>query len=335
MWRILFVLTAVAAAQSWQPQESGTKSNLRGVSAVNGKIAWASGSKGVVLKTTDGGITWRPTGPAGVADLDFRDIEAVDERTVYLMGAGPGPQSRIYKTKDAGLSWMLLATNLEPKGFWDCMSFWDPTHGIIVGDPVDGRFEILTTSDGMTWQSLKGPSANKDEGAFAASGTCVFTRGTREAWFGTGGIGGARVFHSEDSGQSWSIAKTPIRHDSPNAGIFSLAFSDARHGIAVGGDYMKPDEFAGTMAITNDGGKAWTAGSLPGYRSSVTYMASADIWFATGTGGTDYSVDGGNTWRIWATGDFNAFSGGWAVGSKGSIATLNIDGLTVMKRAPQ
>jgi len=158
---------------------------------------------------------------------------------------------------------MLLATNLEPKGFWDCMSFWDPTHGIIVGDPVDGRFTIMTTSDGATWQKFKGPSANKDEGAFAASGTCVFTRGTREAWFGTGGVGGARVFHSEDGGQTWSIAKTPIRHDSASAGIFSLAFSDALHGIAVGGDYMKPDESAGNVVITADGGKSWSAGTLP------------------------------------------------------------------------
>ena len=106
--------------------------------------------------------------PRGVADVDFRDIEAIDERTVFLMSSGEGPHSRIYKTTDGGASWMLLTTNLEPKGFWDCMGFWDSTHGIIVGDPVDGRFTIMTTSDGATWQKMKGPSANKDEGAFAA-----------------------------------------------------------------------------------------------------------------------------------------------------------------------
>ena len=60
----------------------------------------------------------------------------IDDRTVFLMSSGQGPQSRIYKTTDGGATWMLLTTNLEPKGFWDCMSFWDPTHGIIVGDPV-------------------------------------------------------------------------------------------------------------------------------------------------------------------------------------------------------
>jgi photosystem II stability/assembly factor-like uncharacterized protein len=334
VWRLFFAIALSAGAQSWTPVTSGTTANLRGVSA-KGQTVWVSGDKGTVLRSTDNGATWRSVSPRGVADLDFRDIEAIDAQTAFLLSSGEGPNSRIYKTTDAGATWALLATNLEPKGFWDCMSFCDPTHGIIVGDPVDGRFTIMTTIDGATWQKIKGPSANKDERAFAASGTCVFTRGTREAWFGTGGVGGGRVFHSEDGGQTWSIAKTPIRHDSASAGIFSLAFSDAQHGIAVGGDYMKPAESSGTIAITNDGGKTWNPGTLPGYRSSVTYIASADIWFATGTGGTDYSVDGGSTWRPWAAGDFNAFSNGWAVGSQGKIATLNLDGLSVLHRAPR
>jgi photosystem II stability/assembly factor-like uncharacterized protein len=205
------------------------------------------------------------------------------------------------------------------------MSFWDATHGIIVGDPVDGRFTIMTTSDGATWQKIKGPSANKDEGAFAASGTCVFTRGTREAWFGTGGLGGARVFHSEDGGQTWSVAKTPIRHDSASAGISSLAFSEASDGVAVGGDYMKPDESPGTIAITSDGGKTWSSGALPGYRSSVVYIGIA-VWFSTGIGGSDLSM-GGKTWGPYTTEGFNAFSNTWAVGSSGKIAKFSLAAL--------
>jgi len=304
-----------AVAQSWTTVESGTAANLRGVSA-NGGTVWVSGDKGTVRNTTDSGRTWRSVAPAGVADLDFRDIEAKDAQTVFLLSSGEGSKSRIYKTTDGGVSWILLATNLEPKGFWDCMSFWDPTHGIIVGDPVDGRFTVMTTGDGATWQKVKGPPANKDEGAFAASGTCVFTRGTREAWFGTGGVGGGRVFHSEDGGQTWSVAKTPVRHDSASAGIFSLAFSDAAHGIAVGGDYMKPDESAGTIAITNDGGKTWNAGTLPGYRSATAGG------LATGPSGTDESGDGGQTWKKIAKEGYNAISGQWMVGSSGRIAIL-------------
>jgi photosystem II stability/assembly factor-like uncharacterized protein len=318
VWRLFFVLGFSATAQSWVPLDSGTTANLRAVSA-KGSTVWVSGDKGTVRETTDKGTTWRDVAPRGAADVDFRDVEMIDDRTVFLMGSGEGPKSRIYKTTDGGATWLLLTTNLEPKGFWDCMSFWDPTHGIIVGDPVDGRFTIMTTGDGDTWQKIKGPSANKDEGAFAASGTCVFTRGTREAWFGTGGLGGGRVFHSEDGGQTWSVAKTPIRHDSVNAGIFSLAFLDARNGVAVGGDYMKPDESAGTIATTDDGGKMWIAGTLPGYRSAVS---CSNVCVVTGTSGSDLSLDGGKSWRPVSGGGFNAIGGGFAVGANGRIAVL-------------
>ena len=314
------------AAQNWVPIPSPANANLRGVSAAsNSPIGWISGDKGTVLKTTDGGMTWRSVSPAGTADVDFRDIEAVDERTVYLLGVGEGPKSRVYKTTDGGASWMLLATNLEPKGFWDCMGFWDATHGIIVGDPVDGRMTILTTIDGATWQKEKGPATNKDEGAFAASGTCVFTRGTREAWFGTGGLGGARVFHSEDGGKTWSVAKTPLRHDSASAGIFSLAFTDPLHGIAAGGDYMKPDESAGNFAITQDGGKTWVApggGGPTGYRSAV-HCRDGNVCIATGTSGSDYSSDGGRTWKSFGEKGYNAI-GRFAVGTEGRVATVTL-----------
>lgn len=320
VWRLFFAIALSAAAQSWTPVTSGTTANLRAVSA-KGQTVWVSGDKGTVLKTSDAGKTWRSVSPRGVADVDFRDIEAIDERTAFLMSSGEGPQSRIYKTTDGGATWLLLTTNLEPKGFWDCMSLWDSTHGIIVGDPVDGRFTILTTGDGATWQKIKGPSANKEEGAFAASGTCVFTRGTREAWFGTGGVGGGRVFHTEDGGQTWSVAKTPIRHDSVSSGIFSLFFADAQHGIAVGGDYMKPTESMGTIAITADGGKTWVAPRGPspgGYRSAVSDET------ATGNSGTDVSKDLGQTWTKSADEGYNAISGKWMVGPNGRIATSTL-----------
>ncbi len=322
VWRLLFVISVSAAAQSWTPVTSGTTADLWSV-ARNGSSAWVGGDKGTLLRTTDGGKTWRSVSPRGVADVSFRDIEAVTDRMVYLMSSGQGPQSRIYKTTDGGATWELLTTNLEPLGFWDCMGFWDATHGIIIGDPVDGRFTIMTTGDGATWQKLKGPPANKDEHALAANGTCVFTRGTREVWFGTGSFGGARVFHSEDGGQTWSIAKTPLRHDAEFAGILSLSFFDALHGVAVGGDHMKPDESAGTITITNDGGKTWVtpAGPSPdGYRSAVWCRDASDC-IATGTSGSDYSSDGGRGWKKFSKDGYNAI-GGFAVGMNGRIATL-------------
>jgi photosystem II stability/assembly factor-like uncharacterized protein len=331
---LLFALNTIAQAPvvfQWSPQNSGVTVSLRGITPVSPTLAWASGAKGTFLQTTDGGATWQAAVMPGAADLDFRDMEALDERTIYLLASGEGPQSRIYKSTDAGRRWMLLTTNLDPKGFWDAIGFWDSAHGMILGDPLNGRFTVMTTRDGgATWQRQKGPPANNGEGAFAASGTCLFTRGTREAWFGTGGRGGARVFHTTDGGETWSVAKTPLRNDSDGAGIFSIAFSDAQHGVAAGGDYTKPAENTANVAVTEDGGKTWIAPSQNrpgGYRSAVTWLADRKIWIATGTSGSDVSLDGGRSWMPFDTSPYNAIGGAggvvWAVGPNGAIAKLD------------
>jgi photosystem II stability/assembly factor-like uncharacterized protein len=193
---------------------------------------------------------------------------------------------------------------------------------------VDGHAVVFTTSDGGDhWDRRQTPAAMPKEGAFAASGTCLIVMGSREAWFGTGGVEGARVFHSTDGGVTWTVATTPIRNDSAAAGIFSLAFSDPRHGIAVGGDYSKPEDSAHNIAVTADGGKTWTepAGRPSGFRSAVTYLPDVKAWIATGTSGSDISTDGGNTWKNFDTGNYNAVSfisskDGWAAGPKGRLA---------------
>ncbi len=337
--RLLFVLCGFgvwpAIAQSWIAQTSNTSVALRGVSAVSEKIAWASGSKGTFLRTTDGGATWTANVVPGAADADFRGVRALSDKSVYLLSSGAGPLSRLYTTNDGGVKWDLLMVNPNPQGFWDAIAMWDPLHGILLGDPVNGRFDIWTTSDGVTWVQQKGPPALPREGAFAASNTSLTVRGAHEAWFGTGGapgtggVGGGRVFHSDDGGKTWTAAKTPLRHDSENAGIFSIAFSDARHGVAVGGDYTKPGEGAGSAAVTEDGGKTWTEpkSPLPAYRSAVAYIDDKKMWIATGPSGSDASLDGGRTWKTFGEAGFNAmsFAGsvGWAVGPGGAIAIFH------------
>lgn len=202
------------------PQESGTTASLRGVSAVSALVVWASGSGGTFFRTVDGGTRWTAGKVPGASDLDFRAVRAFDDKTAMLLSIGPGEKSRIYKTRDGGGSWNLLYTNPDPRGFFDALAFWDADHGILLGDPVDGRFVVMTTSDGgSTWIKQKTSAAMPKEGAFAASNSCLTVRGTREAWFGTGGPDGARVFHSTDGGKTWTVAKTPIRNDSASAGI--------------------------------------------------------------------------------------------------------------------
>ena len=319
------LLALTLHAQQWIPQTSNTTASLRGMSAVDGKTVYASGTGGTWLRTTDGGKTWTASHVAGAEALDFRGIRAVDKRTVYLMSSGAGEKSRIYKTTDAGAHWSLQFTNPDPKGFFDSIAFWDAGHGIVLGDALAGHAEVLVTEDGGAhWEHRQTPPALPNEGSFAASNTCLFLRGKSEVWFVTGGTGAARVFHSQDRGRSWTVAATPIRNDSASAGIFSIAFRDAMHGMIVGGDYAKDKEDRGNVAVTSDGGATWTApaGRPGGFRSAVAWLGR--LWIVTGTSGSDYSADDGKTWKSFDAGAYNAMSfasgAGWAVGPRGRIA---------------
>jgi photosystem II stability/assembly factor-like uncharacterized protein len=187
---ILLTLQAHCAAQ-WVPQQGGTKARLRGLSVAGVQVAWATGAQGTVMRTIDGGANWRACVVCGGESLDFRDVHAFDKSSACVLAVGPGESSRIYRTADAGATWSLCHRGDDPKVFLDAIAFWDEARGLAMGDPIDGRFLILTTEDGGNrWSRLPGetlPPALPGEGAFAASGTCLYVQGERNAWFGTGG----------------------------------------------------------------------------------------------------------------------------------------------------
>jgi photosystem II stability/assembly factor-like uncharacterized protein len=329
------MLGSSPSLDSWVAQTSGTTARLRGLCVVSPKVVWASGTLGTVVRTVDGGITWQDRSVPGASRLDFRDVHAVSDRIAYVLSIGAGELSRIYKTVDGGASWEPRFVNRDPRGFLDALAFWDADRGIVLGDPVDGHFTILTTEDGgSTWSRLpieRMPAALPGEGAFAASGTCLVVQGDRDAWFATGGASVARVFRSSDRGLTWTVHKTPIRAGNASSGIFSLSFRDSDHGVAVGGDYQRPDQPGSFLARTEDGGRTWTVpdGVCPaGYRSAVAYVAGTEppALVTVGPTGSDLSTDDGKTWRTLGKPGFHAvgFAGreaaGWAVGENGLIA---------------
>jgi len=195
----------------WIPQASNTTAGLRGLSVVSSRVVWASGSKGTVLRTLDGGDHWVVRKVGGAESLDFRDVVAFDQETVLIMSSGTGEASRTYLTRDGGKDWKTVLLNPDKSGFFDAMKFWDRKHGMLLGDPVDGHFTIFITNDGgVSWNKSTQPESLKEEGAFAASGTCLTLLGKQEAWFGSGGPGGGRIFHTNDRGKTWYVATTPL-----------------------------------------------------------------------------------------------------------------------------
>lgn len=337
---ILLTLATSAFAQ-WNAEDSGTKSNLRGIHNAAPGVAWASGANGVVLRSEDFGYLWQQCAiPPDAGKLDFRGVWAWDANRAIVMSSGPGPASRLYETTDGCAHWRLLFTNPDTTGFWDAIAFWNTQEGILLGDPVNGRFVILRTSDGgQHWTRDNSPGLAADphgEGAFAASNSALaLGPDGASIYFTTGGLSGSRIFHFDSGNKSdsgnWASSKLPLTHGSDAAGAFSISFRDLRHGVVVGGDYRRPNERTGTAAWTSDGGVKWTAASNApaGYRSAVAWDQKLQAWIAVGPNGSDVSYDDGKTWTQFDKSNWNALSLPWAVGPEGKIATLNEHALRV------
>ena len=345
---LLICFVAAFAFGEWKPQNSNTSASLRGLSVVNANVVWASGTGGTFVRTTDGGLTWVLGTVPGGEKLDFRGVYAVDAETAYLLSIGNGDESRIYKTTDAGKTWSLQYTEQNPKAFLDCIGFWNPTHGIVVGDAVNGRSELLTTSDGGAhWTPLRPesmPQAKDGEGS-PASGTCITTylekKGTQEAWHAWFVTENAtRVFHTADAGRTWTASEAPLVRGS-NQGVFSIAVVDSKRLAIVGGDYDHPQMVKPNSAYTDDGGKTWKESSRrpAGYRWGIAVVPDTPgpTAFAVGPTGMDYSIDRGKNWThmndVEATSiSFADAHHGWAVGRKGLI--LKFEGAVPGYRSP-
>ncbi len=295
--------------------------SYRGLHA-QGKTVWASGTGGTVRRSSDGGATWRECSVLGAEELDFRDVQGFGPRTALVLSAGSGEASRIFHTDNGGHDWKQVARCPSEHGFWDGMDFWNEQEGMLVGDPVDGRLDLWRTQDGgRTWEPLppeSRPELVKGEYVFAASGTSICLSGNSLAWIATGGAR-SRVFHSQDSGVSWTAADTPFTDERPSSGIFSIHMRDTLNGLIVGGNHETPSQ-PSLLARTRDGGTTWTLveGGLPGYRSCVQWQEGA--WRSTGPSGTDISWDDGQTWQALGTAGFHVLSGRVLAGDGGRLA---------------
>ncbi|HEY0779149.1 MAG TPA: hypothetical protein VGD56_14360, partial [Gemmatirosa sp.] len=322
------------------------------------QVAWASGSGGTVLRTTDGGATWVRRPVAGAEALDFRSVWAFDSLTAVVASAGDAAagQARLYRTINGGRNWSLVRRDSTAGVFYDAVAFWDRQYGLVLSDPVTeggGRsFLVLVTSDGgLTWRRTPAegmPDALPDEGAFAAGNAALGVSDDTRAWFVTGGPRGARIFTTTTGGARWDVAVVPGTPQGASAGLFAVAGAPGGGGtgvtatlrartmrqlpapaIAVGGDYRQPRGGAGQVVRTDDGDR-WERADLgaaaPGYWSGLVYVPGvARTAVAVGGGGTAVTRDDGRTWTVvdstaWNGVSFAGASGGWAVGDRGRIA---------------
>ena len=293
----------------WVEQASGFWEASRGVNyihAVDENIVWASGYDGSgsnlpvqeFTRTVNGGELWEADTIGGTApsDGDIAMICAIDEYTAWVP-IHSGAIQGIWKTSDGGVNWVHQDTALYSGSgsFPNVVHFWNENDGWCQGDPVDGYFEMYTTTDGGdTWTRVPSediPAPNTGEygtvGYYDVLGDTV--------WFGTQcSTNPGRVFKSTDKGYTWTVADTPF----PSSGWVDVRMKDDMNGLA-----MDKRSGGSLLAETSDGGETWTSITPTGYffDYDIAYIPGTEnMWIttgaATGDSGASYSLDGGYTW---------------------------------------
>ena len=307
---LLVVFCSNAMAESgWARRPSGTLAWLHAVYFVDQNHGWAVGSKGVLLKTGDGGLSWQqqrsPT-EANLFDVQFLDANngwLVCEKNEYEL-KGQEPRSYLMTTGDGGKTWIRVdVKDLDPASRLLRAVFRSSGRGWIFGEAGT----VYATQDaGMSWKKLV-----LQTHYLLLGGTFI---DDDRGWL----VGaGATVMETSDGGETWHRSAI----DAPGTRFTAASFVDNRKGWAVGA--------AGAVYSTSNGGRTWIqqASGVTADLLDVKFLNQLEGWAAGAEGTLIHTTDGGQHWTTVPSGTTHPLerlffvdgNHGWAVGFGGTV----------------
>lgn len=326
---LLFSGSAFGQPPSIERIENIRAQHWIGVSPVSRTTVWLAGDQGTVARTTDSGKNWQYFQP-GPSDLEFRDIEAIDDRRAYALSVGDAGQSRIYYTDNGGNSWRLRHRG-ESDSFFNCMALSPSGEAWVHGDSVGDEWRMVRSADGRNWMQVRSAVAKpplSNEGGFAASGSCA--RFNNDTWMiATGNADTARVLVKGTFGIRFSVIDTPMA-SGPMAGITSVWPINKTEFYMAGGDFNDAEQTQGRLWHYND--DTFTplpAPPMPGTLYSLSLIDHQDeAWILTSnpagaaalnlSSDTWFSLSDANIWNIQCHDDVSC----WLVGKEGYVGHL-------------
>jgi len=265
-----------------------------------------------ILKSTDQGTTWQKTASQPWKSSDNLDAIYFISATTGWVG---GANGRIFKTTDAGASWVEQTDTIVYKGAFNCIYFFDAQNGYASGGNSNGTSIIKTTNGGLTWKALTHPTTSTyydmywfdqssgiivgsssnylittDGGAtwtnktvpIAASTLYRIKKGDDLTFYIIGTAG--RIFKSTDAGFTFTALSSPT-----TTTLYTAEFADAQKGIVLGSN--------GAAYSTTNGGVNWTA--IPSFTTEVikaSIKAGSRIVCGAYTSNLFYTTDMGASW---------------------------------------
>lgn len=292
-------------AQNWNwqnPLPQGV--NLYGVHFTDANNGYTVGLDGVILKTTDGGISWSAQNSGTTNSL--LAVHFTDADTGFAVGSG----SNLLKTTDGGLNWNLLpGASISLSSVF----FTSPSVGYAAGNNGSSATLIKTINGGISWTAqLTTPVTNFNAVYFCNDSTGYVV--------GNGG----RIFKTTNGGSTWTQQTSGV-----TSSLFSVYFTDENHGYV--GDY-------GRILRTADGGATWTYQTIfQSYELYGMYFTDSNTGYAVGRSGKILKTsNAGVNWNFLTSGTsinlrsvyFTDLNHGFAVGESGIILKTSDAGIT-------
>jgi len=317
---------------------------------------WGIGEAGEtsdrVLKTADGGNSWREVTPpepslagnqplTGIGYFQSSDSAWV----IFYNNSTPGLPSHpvVWRTQDGGQTWQAS----QPLDLKDLVETFSPSHMqfidaqtgwllVHVGVGMNHDYVALykTSDGGSTWARLLDP----DNEVQACYKTNMLFTSAQEGWLtGTcnGVAAGVWLYRTGDGGATWQAVQLPAPQSKPDlftnfengCGSDHPTFLDFQTGyIAVacerlGTDPLVTDYF---LYSTRDGGKSWAPTSYPGgtlvFFDAQSGLALGKEVYTTQDGGKSWKKISTVTWD--GSFDFTNAQTGWAVARAGEQIAL-------------
>jgi len=267
---------------SWDVQTfRGT--GLNDLTFIDRHHGWAVGDSGLIVGTTDGGLTWTEQ-ESGSSDYLY-GVSFADTLHGWAVGGWTG--GCVLHTADGGLTWEVQAyfecgdrlrvTCADSNTCWVYGRMWMTSNALIEA----------TTDGGATWTSLRGEGQQSINAVCRQSASSMWAVGySKSSYPSPFGTPWGLVLQSQDRGQNWTVTNGSTFVD-----LSKIAFVDGLHGWAVG-------EYGAVMYTTNSG-LSWAKvnAGTDAYLTNVSFADESCGWIVGASGTVLHTTDGGASWE--------------------------------------
>ena len=251
---------------NWIAQRAGTSAGLRRTVFVDEDNVWGCGTKGFIIHSGDGGLTWEGK-DSGFDDWIWDITFASDNLHGWAAGDDQAGETPILATVDGGETWIQ-----QPTGIYVDVIGIEAVSNTEVFAAAKSGIILHTTDGGTTWNQQ-------------TSGVYVDFKSIEMVSEDIGWIVGSdgTILYTNDGGTTWTQQTSGTVEN-----IYDISFVDLLIGWAVA--------YNGVILHTTDGGTTWNS-QTSGTGNNFTRVSAIDlneVWAIAGGG--FHTTDGGVTW---------------------------------------